>query len=75
MNKLVMLAELLTLIDDWCLTDDFVLSPPVGWGPFQLNVSLVFTMPTVYKFFSRYWTPGTSGVEVFAQNWSGITPY
>lgn len=39
------------------------------WGPFDIDLSADCKNNKVNKFFSKFWTPGTSGVDAFAFDW------
>ena len=54
--------------DDWQITPPFFRSLEDLWGPHTVDCFANFYTAKLPKFFSRFWNPGTSGVDFFAQN-------
>ena len=54
--------------DDWQITPPFFRSLGDLWGPHTVDCFANFYTAKLPKFFSRFWNPGTSGVDFFAQN-------
>lgn len=42
-----------------------------GWGPHTVDCFGTFYNYKVPRFFSRFWNPGSSGVDTFFQAWQG----
>ena len=40
------------------------------WGPLNVDCFASYYNAKLPRFFSRFWNPGTAGVDAFAQNWS-----
>lgn len=66
------LADALSKLEDG---DDWMLNPQVfrqldqQWGPCSVDLFASHTNHQVPKYFSRLYTPDTSGVNAFAQDW------
>ena len=56
--------------DDWQITKDFFLSLEELWGPHTVDCFANFYTAKLSRFFSRFWNPGTSGIDIFAQELS-----
>jgi hypothetical protein len=56
--------------DDWELTQATFQQLEVRFGPHTLDCFASYRTAKVKKFFSRYWNPGTAGVDAFYQDWS-----
>jgi len=56
-------------IDDWQLTVEFFRVLDVLWGPHTVDCFANYYNRKTPKFFSRFWNPGTSGVDAFYQSW------
>ena len=41
------------------------------WGPFTVDCFANYYNKQIPRFFSRFWNPGSSSVDAFAQDWSG----
>ena len=54
--------------DDWQINPPFFRSLEDLWGPHIVDCFANFYTAKLPKFFSRFWNPGTSGVDFFAQN-------
>ena len=55
--------------DDWqIMTPPFFRGLEDLWGPHTVDCFANFYTAKLPKFFSRFWNPGTSGVDFFAQN-------
>ena len=48
-----------------CLTQKKLL-----WGPLSVDCFACYYNAKLSRYFSRFWNPGTSGVDAFAQDWS-----
>ena len=57
--------------DDWMISTPFFHILTKLWGPFSVDCFACHYNTKLPRFFSRFWNPGTSGVDAFAQNWSG----
>jgi hypothetical protein len=55
--------------DDWCISDDIFHFFNKKWGPYDVDLFADCNNFKIRKFFSKYWTPDTSGVDAFAFNW------
>ena len=59
------------LIDDWEITIDCFKVINKLWGPHTLDCFANFYNKKINKYFSRFWNPGTSGVDFFVQKIQG----
>lgn len=41
-----------------------------NWGPYTIDV-IANCKNNVTRFYSKYWNPGSTGVDAFAYDWSG----
>ena len=59
--------------DDWSTSVVFFeyLDRIPGWGPYNFDRFADFHNKKCIKFNSRFWTPGTEGVDAFAFDWRG----
>ena len=55
--------------DDWGVTQEFFKYIDSVWGPHTADVFASANNFKVKKFYSKYWTPGSYGVDAFAFNW------
>ena len=53
--------------DDWQITQDFFLSLEELWGAYTVDCFADFYIAKLSRFFSRFWNPGASGIDFFAQ--------
>ena len=56
--------------DDWQITHDLFLSLEELWGPHTVDCFANYYTAKLPRFFSRFWNPGTSGIDFFAQELS-----
>ena len=56
--------------DDWQITHDLFQSLEQLWGPHTLHYFANYYTTKLPRFFSRFWNPGTSGIDFFAQDLS-----
>ena len=56
--------------DDWQITQDFFLSLEESWGAHTVDCFADFYIAKLSRFFSRFWNPGASGIDFFAQELS-----
>ena len=56
--------------DDWQITQDFFLSLEELWGAYTVDCFADFYIAKLSRFFSRFWNPGASGIDFFAQELS-----
>ena len=56
--------------DDWQVTQDFFLSLEELWGAHTVDCFADFYIAKLSRFFSRFWNPGASGIDFFAQELS-----
>ena len=57
--------------DDWQLSHEFYELLEAKWGPHTLDCFASFYNAKTPRFYSRFWNPGTSGVDAFFQPWEG----
>ena len=55
--------------DDWELVPEFFRQLDELWGPFTVDCFATCYNRKVPKYFSRFWNPGTAGVDAFFQDW------
>jgi hypothetical protein len=55
--------------DDWSISDVIFQFFSQKWGPYDIDLFADSKHHKVNKFFSKFWTPGTIGVDWFAFNW------
>ena len=53
--------------DDWQITHDHFLSLEELWGSHTVNCFTNYYTAKLLRFFSRFWNPGASGIDFFAQ--------
>ena len=58
-------------VDDWQVSVDFFNVLNSCWGPFTVDLFANNINFKVKKFYSRFWTDGTAGVDCFAFDWHG----
>ena len=56
-------------IDDWQITSEFFALLEQYWGPHTIDCFANFYNTKIERFFSRFWNPGTAGVDAFFQSW------
>ena len=56
-------------IDDWQITPEFFALLEYYWGPHTIDCFANFYNTKIERFFSRFWNPGTAGVDAFFQSW------
>ena len=57
--------------DDWEITMDTFAILEHRFGPHTLDCFANCKNAKVKKFFSRFWNPGSAGIDAFYQDWSG----
>lgn len=57
--------------DDWEIVPETFNRLNDLWGPYTLDCFATSYNKKVHKFFSKFWNPGTSGVDAFFQDWRG----
>ena len=58
--------------DDWRLNPDVFRQLDIMWGPHQVDRFADENNAQVPVFNSRFWGPGTSGIDAFCYDWSGV---
>ena len=58
-------------LDDWKVSDWFFNLIDEAWGPHSVDLFANNLNHKVSKFYSKFWTDGTTGVDAFAYNWFG----
>ncbi|VDI17846.1 Hypothetical predicted protein [Mytilus galloprovincialis] len=58
--------------DDWGVSDIIFKYFDRLWGPFNCDLFAGSRNKKVSRFFSKFFTPGTSGVDAFAYDWSAF---
>ena len=56
--------------DDWRITHDLFQSLEQLWGPHTVDCFANYYTAKLPRFFSRFWNPGASGIDFFAQELS-----
>lgn len=56
--------------DDWGVHQNIFHYFDQAWGPFTCDVFASSSNFKVKKFYSQFWTPGSSGVDAFAFDWA-----
>ena len=56
-------------IDDWQITSGLFGLLDKYWGPHTIDCFANFYNTKIERFFSRFWNPGTAGVDAFFQSW------
>ena len=56
--------------DDWQITHDLFQSLEQLWGPHTVDCFANYYTAKLPRFFSRFWNPGASGIDFFAQELS-----
>ena len=56
--------------DDWQITPDLFQSLEQLWGPHTVDCFANYYTAKLPRFFSRFWNPGTSGIDFFPQELS-----
>ena len=57
--------------DDWEIVSEIFHLLDSRWGPHTVDGFATFYNFKVPRFFSRFWNPGSSGVDAFFQTWQG----
>ena len=57
-------------LDDWEIKPSIFQTINDAWGPFTVDCFACFYNSKLPRFFSRFWNPGSSAVDAFAQNWA-----
>ena len=57
--------------DDWEVVPEIFQFLNSRWGPHTVDCFATFYNFKVPRFFSRFWNPGSSGVDAFFQTWQG----
>ena len=57
--------------DDWQISAEFFLELERLWGPHTLDCFASFYNTKIKRFFSRFWNPGSEGVDAFFHSWEG----
>ena len=56
-------------IGDWQITSEFFALLEYYWGQHTIDCFANFYNTKIERFFSRFWNPGTAGVDAFFQSW------
>jgi ribonuclease HI len=57
--------------DDWEITTQLFSLLEARFGPHTVDCFADFKNHKVPKFYSRFWNPGSAGINAFAQSWEG----
>ena len=71
LNEKADLISRITDRDDWKISDAFFKFIDFTWGPHTFDRFADCNNKKLAKFNSRMWSPMTSGVDAFAQDWAG----
>ena len=55
--------------DDWKIVPEIFQLLDSRWGPHTVDCFATFCNYKVPRFFSRFWNPGSSGMDAFFQTW------
>ena len=69
MNQKADMISKLVDTDDWQILSDFFILIDRLWGPHTVDCFATYYNKKINRFFSRYWNPGTFGVDAFFQSW------
>ena len=58
-------------IDDWGLTSEFVKILNNKWGPFTIDLFANYYNNKCPRFYSLFYSKGSTGVDAFSHNWGG----
>ena len=61
----------LTDVNDWGIHSDIYQWLNTLWGPFTVDRFATWYNTKCIRFNSRFWNPGSEGVDAFIQNWQG----
>ena len=70
-NQLADYLSKLTDFDDWGIHSDIFQWLNTLWGPFTVDRFATWYNTECISFNSRFWNPGSEGVDAFIQNWQG----
>ena len=70
-NQLADYLSKLTDVDDWGIHSDIFQWLNTLWGPFTVDRFATWYNTKCIRFNSRFWNPGSEGVDAFIQNWQG----
>jgi hypothetical protein len=56
--------------DDWGISERIFIFFNIAWGEFTCDLFADNKNFKVKKYFTRFWSPGSAGVDSFAQNWA-----
>lgn len=58
--------------DDWGVAECVFQQLNQCWGPFEMDWFASWYNAKVPMFYSRYWNPGSTGIDAFSADWSSI---
>ena len=68
-NELADYLSKLSNVDDWGICSDIFQWLSILWGPFAVDRFATWYNTKCVRFNSRFWNPGSEGVDAFTENW------
>ena len=57
--------------DDWCVSNDYFRAIDSRWGPFTVDCFASYANTKLPRFYSRFYSPNTLGVDALSHSWQG----
>lgn len=57
--------------DDWCVSNDYFRAIDSRWGSFTVDYFASYANTKLPRFFSRFFSPNTLGLDVLSHSWQG----
>ena len=57
--------------DDWCVSSDYFRNIDSRWGPFTVDCFASYANTKLPRFYSRFYSPNTLGVDALTHSWEG----
>ena len=57
--------------DDWCVSNDYFREIYCRWGPFPVDCCPSYANTKLPRFYSRFYSPNTLGVDALSHRWEG----
>ena len=57
--------------DDWCVSNDYFREIDSRWGPFTVDCFASYANTKLPRFYSRFYSPNTLGVDALSHSWEG----
>ena len=71
MNEFVDSMSRIIDYDDWCVSREFFDYVSSIFGPFSVDRFASLNTAKCPRFYSKFWCPGSEGVDAFSRSWAG----